>query len=147
MDQATNNLWRSEENSSEKVLENRKHCLIIWRRHWVTIIIIRLTSKVLFIVSPQDILSFDPYSCSKSCFEKMRKIIIFGIISNKAYGANECKLGTHTCSSRQDCLNTVNGFLCICKNGYELGGIDCQDIDECSTNEYTCPTKFLFYSE
>ena len=35
----------------------------------------------------------------------------------------------------------MNGFLCICKNGYKLGGIDCQDIDECSTNEYTCPTN------
>ena len=38
---------------------------------------------------------------------------------------NECKKGTHNCSSNAVCNNTKGSYNCTCKPGYEGDGNNC----------------------
>ena len=60
----------------------------------------------------------------------MLKLLSFLIVATKA--ADECALGIHTCNEiTEDCLNTASSFICVCKDGYELDGTVCVDVNEC----------------
>ena len=61
-------------------------------------------------------------------------IVLFGIVAAE----NECELGTDTCTENEDCFDIPSGFLCACKDGYELTGIGCIDIDECFNGDAKC---------
>ncbi|XP_010615569.1 fibulin-2 [Fukomys damarensis] len=57
---------------------------------------------------------------------------------------DECLLGTHDCSRRQSCVNTLGSFSCashagLCAEGYILNAHrKCVDINECVTDLHTC---------
>lgn len=38
---------------------------------------------------------------------------------------DECELGTDTCHTYADCVDTDTSFQCICRPGYEGDGITC----------------------
>ena len=38
---------------------------------------------------------------------------------------NECSTGQHTCSVSASCVNNLGGFDCICNEGFEGNGFDC----------------------
>ena len=39
---------------------------------------------------------------------------------------DECSSGLHDCSKNADCYNTAGSFDCVCKQGYNGNGVDCQ---------------------
>ena len=41
-------------------------------------------------------------------------------------------------NSKKDCFDLQNGFLCVCKDGFELTGLGCEDRDECSDGNHQC---------
>ncbi|XP_049571966.1 fibulin-2 isoform X3 [Orcinus orca] len=57
---------------------------------------------------------------------------------------DECLLGTHDCSWRQFCVNTLGSFYCVnhtvlCAEGFILNARrKCVDINECVTDLHTC---------
>ncbi|XP_031556563.1 fibrillin-2-like [Actinia tenebrosa] len=51
---------------------------------------------------------------------------------------NECNDGTHTCHSDATCNNTIGGFNCTCKSGFNGNGKHCEDIDECESGKHNC---------
>ncbi|XP_066899457.1 fibulin-2 isoform X2 [Kogia breviceps] len=57
---------------------------------------------------------------------------------------DECLLGTHDCSWRQFCVNTLGSFYCVnhtllCAEGFILNAHrKCVDINECVTDLHTC---------
>ncbi|KAJ8786254.1 hypothetical protein J1605_006474 [Eschrichtius robustus] len=57
---------------------------------------------------------------------------------------DECLLGTHDCSWRQFCVNTLGSFYCVnhtvvCAEGFILSAHrKCVDINECVTDLHTC---------
>ena len=48
-------------------------------------------------------------------------LLLINLISD----INECKEGTHNCSSNAVCNNTKGSYNCTCKPGYEGDGDDC----------------------
>ncbi|XP_020031756.2 fibulin-2 isoform X1 [Castor canadensis] len=57
---------------------------------------------------------------------------------------DECLMGTHDCSRRQFCVNTLGSFYCVnhtvlCAEGFILNAHrKCVDINECVTDMHTC---------
>uniref|UniRef100_A0A8C6RAX4 Fibulin-2 n=1 Tax=Nannospalax galili TaxID=1026970 RepID=A0A8C6RAX4_NANGA len=57
---------------------------------------------------------------------------------------DECLMGTHDCSRRQFCVNTLGSFYCVnhtvlCAEGFILNAHrKCVDINECVTDLHTC---------
>lgn len=57
---------------------------------------------------------------------------------------DECLMGTHDCSWKQFCVNTLGSFYCVnhtvlCAEGYILNAHrKCVDINECVTDLHTC---------
>ena len=47
------------------------------------------------------------------------------LLINLIWDINECKEGTHNCSSNAVCNNTKGSYNCTCKPGYEGGGNNC----------------------
>jgi len=68
----------------------------------------------------------DGFTCSGKAFFfffffyfgsiKLKKILI---------DVNECILGTHTCHTEANCINTVGNFTCVCNPGYSGNGFIC----------------------
>ncbi|CAH3184475.1 unnamed protein product, partial [Porites evermanni] len=72
---------------------------------------------------------------------------------------NECKEGTHNCSSNAVCNNTKGSYNCTCKPGYEGDGNNCtgnfflnlviflplfnmiSDINECNAGTHNCSSN------
>ena len=47
---------------------------------------------------------------------------------------DECMTGTHSCDTHANCSNSPEGsYSCNCSSGYEGNGMQCQDVNECST--------------
>ncbi|XP_028408891.1 uncharacterized protein LOC114531487 [Dendronephthya gigantea] len=44
-----------------------------------------------------------------------------------------CSAGLDNCWKNSQCVNTENGFTCICSQGFTGNGLSCSDFDECST--------------
>ena len=44
-----------------------------------------------------------------------------------------CEEQTHNCHEDAKCINTVGFFKCECKAGHKGSGMQCADVDECST--------------
>lgn len=64
---------------------------------------------------------------------------------NVCTDVDECSEGTNDCDSNANCLNTLGGFACTCRDGWSGSGrkgpggaAGCTDIDECSTNAHNC---------
>ena len=54
---------------------------------------------------------------------------------------NPCEDGTAQCPDNSSCENTIDGYECICSDGYKKpanGNNICKDIDECSNGSHTC---------
>lgn len=53
---------------------------------------------------------------------------------------DECKDGTHECSTDAICTNTYGSRWCACRSGFEGNPYFdvCEDIDECSKGKHTC---------
>ncbi|RWS14041.1 fibrillin-2-like isoform X2 [Dinothrombium tinctorium] len=51
---------------------------------------------------------------------------------------DECKQGTHNCTSNQRCQNTNGGFVCRCDYGFREEKQRCVDINECEVYKYAC---------
>ncbi|XP_076799980.1 uncharacterized protein LOC143445052 isoform X4 [Clavelina lepadiformis] len=50
---------------------------------------------------------------------------------------NECMYGTHGCSAKEQCVNTLGSFYCKCRNGFVKNSDGkCTDQDEC--NMFMC---------
>ena len=56
---------------------------------------------------------------------------------------NECKEGTHNCSSNAVCNNTKGSYNCTCKPGYEGDGNNCTGIISFLTWSFCMPSKAL----
>lgn len=39
---------------------------------------------------------------------------------------DECKMGTHKCDERAECINTIGKYRCKCQAGYSGNGHTCQ---------------------
>ena len=39
---------------------------------------------------------------------------------------NECRVGSHSCSTSSDCSNTIGSFECKCKFGFTGNGFVCK---------------------
>jgi hypothetical protein len=54
--------------------------------------------------------------------------------------ANECagENGGNNCNENATCIDTVDGFDCVCDSGYEGNGVNCTEIDECSEGTDNC---------
>jgi len=50
----------------------------------------------------------------------------------------DCDDGAHTCTENEDCFDIPNGFLCTCKDGFELTGLGCEDVNECENGDANC---------
>jgi hypothetical protein len=46
---------------------------------------------------------------------------------------DECATGTHSCSSNAKCTDTLGSFQCICNTGFGGSGVQCADVNECSS--------------
>ncbi|XP_078351498.1 polycystin family receptor for egg jelly-like isoform X1 [Oculina patagonica] len=44
----------------------------------------------------------------------------------------------NNCDQNAACTNLPEGFSCTCKDGFDGNGIQCTDVDECSTGAHTC---------
>ena len=66
----------------------------------------------------------------------MRKVslILLAIVCAE----DECETGSHTCTENEECFDTYGGYLCICREGFELTGLGCQDVNECQNGESNC---------
>ena len=51
---------------------------------------------------------------------------------------DECVLGQHNCDADADCTDTAAAFVCSCRDGYQGDGTDCEDVDECLTDNGGC---------
>ncbi|MBM4345063.1 MAG: hypothetical protein FJ100_16965 [Deltaproteobacteria bacterium] len=51
---------------------------------------------------------------------------------------NECSAGTAGCDLAAECSNTVGGFTCTCKPGFEGDGKSCSDVNECAKDNGGC---------
>lgn len=61
---------------------------------------------------------------------------------------DECALGRqqggHSCPTDSVCVNLNGSYTCNCGEGYEIarkpnGILECQNIDECATDQFDCP--------
>eukprot|EP00795_Rhopilema_esculentum_P015827 gene15827-7146_t len=50
------------------------------------------------------------------------------IVGYMAYDLNECRRGTHRCSSNALCTNTIGSYRCYCKSGYIGTGFSCLEL-------------------
>ncbi|XP_033123917.1 signal peptide, CUB and EGF-like domain-containing protein 1 isoform X3 [Anneissia japonica] len=51
-------------------------------------------------------------------------------------GVDECNVVTNDgCSENETCIRTTENQKCSCKRGFRRTRLNCQDIDECSSNE------------
>ena len=48
-----------------------------------------------------------------------------GIGNDGCVDINECSANTHNCADEADCTNTVGGFTCSCKTGFNGNGYQC----------------------
>ena len=37
-----------------------------------------------------------------------------------------------TCHNDADCQNTIGSFECMCKDGFDGNGFECNDLNECT---------------
>eukprot|EP00933_Yihiella_yeosuensis_P084276 TRINITY_DN986_c0_g1_i2.p1 TRINITY_DN986_c0_g1~~TRINITY_DN986_c0_g1_i2.p1 ORF type:complete len:898 (+),score=192.51 TRINITY_DN986_c0_g1_i2:101-2794(+) len=59
---------------------------------------------------------------------------------NANLASSNVSAGVNTCNQLTGmCVNTVGSYVCSCKPGYSGNGINCTNIDECSTNSHNCP--------
>ncbi len=56
---------------------------------------------------------------------------------------NECSLGTYSCHSNADCINTVGSYSCQCRSGYAGTGKSCAGI--CILCKYKFYILFQIY--
>lgn len=54
---------------------------------------------------------------------------------------DECALGEHACSENAECINTIGGYECVCKEGFAGDGFKCHDVDECKLGTHNCHEK------
>ncbi|KAJ7330779.1 complement activation, classical pathway [Desmophyllum pertusum] len=55
---------------------------------------------------------------------------------------NECaNPQLNNCDQNADCTDLPEGFACACKNGFDGSGVQCADVDECSTGAHTCSSN------
>ncbi|XP_070549910.1 fibrillin-1-like [Ptychodera flava] len=47
---------------------------------------------------------------------------------------DECIIGQHNCTVLQQCINEEGSFQCVCLAGFGSSSGDCQDVDECATD-------------
>uniref|UniRef100_A0A3B3X9S2 EGF-like domain-containing protein n=1 Tax=Poecilia mexicana TaxID=48701 RepID=A0A3B3X9S2_9TELE len=52
---------------------------------------------------------------------------------------DECAQG-QICHTRATCTNTIGGFFCSCQQGFIGDGFSCEDVNECSRSNTTCPS-------
>ena len=62
---------------------------------------------------------------------------------NKCVDMDECDQPVTACHSLAECENTIGSFACICPTGYDGGGLDCSDIDECGENPCSSHTTCM----
>lgn len=53
-------------------------------------------------------------------------------------GADPCSVAMQTCHEHADCLPSDQSFRCVCRDGYQGNGMDCQDVDECAMAVSKC---------
>lgn len=51
---------------------------------------------------------------------------------------NECLTNNGGCDSHAQCINIPGSFKCVCDQGYNGDGIQCEDIDECADDPTLC---------
>ncbi|XP_072042971.1 retinoschisin-like [Amphiura filiformis] len=101
---------------------------------------------IVAIVFPQPIsaryLRIIPTECENMCglrFEVMGCLLV-----------DECVEGTDTCDINAECHDQDDGYECACKPGFMGNGLQCEDIDECTSspcmNDGTCEDGQFSYS-
>jgi hypothetical protein len=67
-----------------------------------------------------------------------------GYSNNGAYDCtdiNECTGGSAGCHADATCANTVGGFTCTCKPGYDGDGFSCVSNNACTLDNGGCPQR------
>ncbi|TRY88740.1 hypothetical protein DNTS_029673 [Danionella cerebrum] len=55
---------------------------------------------------------------------------------------SDCAAAGNICNINADCFKTRDDkFVCMCRMGYRGTGVQCQDIDECTTGLHSCHPK------
>ncbi|XP_015748264.1 PREDICTED: uncharacterized protein LOC107328062 isoform X2 [Acropora digitifera] len=66
----------------------------------------------------------------------------YGNATEKCVDMDECSSShENKCSKYATCINNHGSYECRCKKGFDGDGFNCQDIDECSNDEYPCPEQ------
>ncbi|XP_042592312.1 fibrillin-3-like [Cyprinus carpio] len=62
--------------------------------------------------------------------------------TSAAADLSDCAAAGSICHANADCFKTrEDRFLCMCRMGYRGSGVQCQDIDECTTGLHSCHAK------
>ena len=67
-------------------------------------------------------------------------VLKISILVFLAIDVDECEMETHVCDTNANCTNTMGSYECHCRRGWSGSGLECSDIDECSTS-HMCHTN------
>ena len=57
---------------------------------------------------------------------------------NECVDLDECTMDINDCSDTEECVNTVGGYFCKCKEGTSKVAGACRERDECALGLHTC---------
>ena len=57
---------------------------------------------------------------------------------NECVDLDECTMDINDCSDTEECVNTVGGYHCKCKEGTSKVAGACRERDECALGLHTC---------